>query len=195
MNNNKHIINHRLMNKQLKVDFSRHIIKSLEKSFSSIVMTTSFGQYSAVMLNLVYSLIPGITVINIKLKNESSNTARHREKLMRMFDYKYEITEDIGDITKAELFRKLIKEKKPNALLSGVLWEETKTRRGFEYIMHDRNLAIYRVHPLLHWREKDLSDYLCDYGLPENKGHTDSYKEKSPALECGIHNFVNGDGI
>ncbi len=182
------------LNYELKENLTREVIGHACRMFGDgLVMSSSLGRYSAVMLHLATSEVPGIPVINIRLRDETERTKRHREELRERFVLNLKVF-DVWD-DKAQTLRHALQTLDVRALLSGVLWGETKNRAGFEYFMDDRSFNVQRVYPLLHWKEGDLIHHIRRNGLPENEDYVDSFKECSEQKECGLHLFQDGGGI
>ncbi len=188
------MVDYRKMNCALKENLSVEVLRRARELFpAGLVMSSSLGRYSAVMLHLATSLIPDIPVINLRLGEETLPTRRHREEMkkrLRLNLKVYDIRED-----KAGALRHALQDLDARALISGVLWEETENRAAFDYFMDDRTFGIRRIYPLLHWKEADLLHYTLRNKLPLNEDYTDSFKEESEKKECGIHLFRDGAGI
>jgi len=182
------------LNFKFKIDFTLQLLKHAKQKFpEGLVMSSSLGRYSAVMLHLASTQIPGIPVINIRLDEETASTKKHREQLSKRLDLNLRIFDIRRD--KAETIKHAFNTLGARALISGVLWGETEHREGFEYFMEDETFGVQRVYPLLHWKQKDLEQYIETYKLPINQDYVDSFKENSEKKECGIHIFQNGGGI
>ncbi|MEF8787635.1 MAG: phosphoadenosine phosphosulfate reductase family protein [Planctomycetota bacterium] len=191
-------MNQKTINRHLKESFSRQVVQRIVDSVDSVVMSSSFGRYSAVMLHLVHSECGGCPVINIKLGDETAETERHRKRMQDKLDLDLRLYSRQEGESKADTFERALDNLNADALLSGLLWEETDHRKQFEYVMFDRDSDIYRVHPVLHWRHSDQEAYCRKYELPVNRDYYDPHKEESEKKECGIHVFdyeQDGSGI
>ena len=192
------MIDQQTMNRRLKESFSREVLQRITDTLDCVVMSSSFGRYSAVMLHLVTSQLGGCPVINIKLGDETEETERHRQRLQKRLDLDLRLyTRNEGE-SKADTFERALDNLDAEALISGLLWGETSHREQFEYIMFDQDSDIYRVHPVLHWRHRDQHAYCRDNDLPINEHYYDPHKEESEKKECGIHLFdyeQDGSGI
>lgn len=190
--------NIQLQNLQLKKQFTYRVLEHVRDTFGGLVMSSSFGEHSAAMLHIVTSRMPDIPVVNVRLGGESESTERHRQKLTEMLDLNLHVYNETEDQSKSEVFDYALKDVGTRTLLSGLMWEETQHRRDFEYVMFDKDEEIHRVHPILHWKERDIMVYLKKNGLPVNVGYYDPNKEESEKKECGIHVFdyqQEGSGI
>jgi phosphoadenosine phosphosulfate reductase len=185
-------------NRSLKESFSRDVMRLVRTSYEGVVMSSSFGKYSAVTLHLVTSHMPDVPVINIKLGEETPETEEHRNQLQAMLDLDLRIYAEHEGESKAHVFSHALRDVGAKTLISGLMWEETRHREDFEYIMYDEDAGLYRVHPLLHWRGDDLEAYCRLHDLPVNTNYYDPNKEESEKKECGIHVFNyerDGSGI
>lgn len=190
--------NIQLQNLQMKMKFTYDVLDHIRGTFEGLVMSSSFGEHSAAMLHLVTSRMPDIPVVNVRLGCESESTERHREKLTKMLDLNLHVYDETEKQSKAEVFDYALKDVGTRTLLSGLMWEETQHRRDFEYVMFDKDEQIHRVHPILHWKERDIMVYLKKNSLPVNVDYYDPNKEESEKKECGIHVFdyqQGGSGI
>ncbi len=182
------------LNLEFKEKFTVQLLRSAKELFAGgLVMSSSFGRYSAVMLHLATSQIPETPIINMRLDGETEATKRHREHLQERLNLNLKIF-DI-DCDKAFTLKNALEALEARALISGVLWEETENREGFEYFMDDRTFGVQRIYPLLHWKQQDMVHYIRVHNLPINHDYTDSFKDRSDKKECGIHLFRDGAGI
>lgn len=190
--------NVQLENMRWKKEFTVSILNRVKDSYSRVVMSSSFGKHSAAMLHLVTAEIPDIPVVNVKLGTETRTTERHRKELEKRLNLDLHVYEETEDKGKADIFNEALMDIGAETLVSGLMWRETRHREGFEYVMRDRDMDLYRVHPILHWKEKDVVWYLKNHSLPVNADYYDPNKEESEKKECGIHVFdyqTEGSGI
>lgn len=179
-----------LVNQKLN-DFEA--IKLIEWSASvfgdRLVMTTSFGIQSAVMLHLVTRLIPHIPVIwidtgyfppetyqfaekltqklNLNLKvYQSSMSPGHMEALHGKLWEKNDLESlNLYDyIRKVEPMQQALKELNAQAWLAGLRSNQTTHRQTLGRLVKHRD--IYKIHPILHWHSRDIYQYLTTHNLP-----------------------------
>lgn len=188
------MLDYKELNIELKESLSRKVLVSARNIFShGLVMSSSLGRYSSVMLHLATSLIPGLPVINLRIKDETESTREHRKQLKKVLGLNLCVF-DVQD-DKAMALKDALKHLKAGALISGVMWEETQNRAEFDFFMQDTTFDVQRVYPLLHWKKRDLEYFTRKHRLPQNEDYRDSFKECSDKKECGIHLFENGGGI
>lgn len=61
-----------------------------------------------------------------------------------------------------------IRKYKIEAIIAGIRWDEHKTREKEGYFSLRKEPRHYRVHPILHWSEKDIWDFILDNRIPYN---------------------------
>jgi len=181
-----------------------------EKFGGGLVLSTSFGMYSAVMLHLVKTVCPEIRVIFVDTGYLTPQTYRFKKHLSELFGLavhtyiprrtRAELEAIDGAIpdnsagweglyrvareVKVEPLERALDELKATAWISGVMKGETADRKKFDFIMR-RSDGLYKIHPVLDWDSKDSYRYLTGNGLPFNNEYTDIFKPDSK--ECGIH--------
>jgi len=166
-----------------------------------LVMTTSFGTYSAVMLHLVRHHAPETVIISVDT-GHNAETLAFAEKLITQLDItveRYRIPapppvthqpaetpEEYLQRTKVDILEQALKAHDTKAWMSGVQRNETDHRKEFQYLMQ-RADGLYKFHPLLDWDSRRLFSYCKAHGLPINDDYFDPAKGKDQKQECGIH--------
>ena len=154
-----------------------------------LVMTTSFGIQSAVMLHLVTKLIPHIPVIWIDTGYFPPETYQFAEKLTRKLNLNLKVYQssmsqarmealygklweqnDVESlnlydyIRKVEPMQQALKELNAQAWLAGLRSNQTKHRQTLGRLVKHRD--IYKIHPILYWHSRDIHQYLTTHNLP-----------------------------
>jgi phosphoadenosine phosphosulfate reductase len=83
---------------------------------------------------------------------------------------------------KAEILQKLrirtisdvVKKYKWNALFTAVRWDENPARASEQY--YKKQADHWRVHPMLHWKEQDIWDYIKSHKIPYNPLYDQGYR-------------------
>lgn len=166
-----------------------------------LVVTTSFGTYSAVMLHLISRLNLDIPIISIDT-GHNEETRQFAEALIHRLGIKvarYAITPPDQEPSPAvetldEYLKRVKIDTLENALaehhakvwMSGIMKSETEHRRQFEILMQ-REDGLNKFHPILDWSTKELYTYCTAYDLPVNDHYHDLLKGKDQDKECGIH--------
>lgn len=154
-----------------------------------LVMTTSFGIQSAVMLHLVTQVIPDISVIWIDTGYLPPETYRFAEELtkklkLNLYSYQSDLTparmeavygklwqqDDLEALNRYDYLRKVepmnraLKELNATAVLAGLRRDQTNFRQQLQPV----NLQgeQYKILPILSWTSKDIYYYLQENNLP-----------------------------
>lgn len=156
---------------------------------SGLVMSTSFGIQSAVMLHLATQVIPKIPVIWIDTGYLPPETYRFAAELteklqLNLYVYQSEISparmealygklwekEDLASLNRYDQIRKVepmqraLKELQATAWLAGLRRDQTQHRQTLNTVTFQG--SYYKVHPILNWNAKDVYEYLTRYNLP-----------------------------
>lgn len=166
-----------------------------------LVLTTSFGTYSAVMLHLVRHHAPDTVIISVDT-GHNAETLAFAEKLISQLHItveRYRIPappavtslptetpEEYVQRTKVDVLEQALKNHDTKAWMSGVQRNETDHRREFQFLMQ-RADGLFKFHPLLDWDSRRLFAYCKAHGLPINDDYFDPAKGKDQKQECGIH--------
>ncbi len=156
---------------------------------NSLVMSTSFGIQSAVMLGLVTRVIPNIPVIWIDTGYLPAETYRFAEQLTERLSLNLQVYQsplsparmealygrlwEVGtveafnrydQIRKVEPMQRALKELGARAWLTGLRSQQTDHRKTLERITVQA--SRYKLLPILHWHSKDIYTYLKKHDLP-----------------------------
>lgn len=154
-----------------------------------LVMTTSFGAHSAVMLHLVTSVLPEIPVIWIDTGYLFPETYRFAEQLTERLDLNLQVYQSPMSAARMEaLYGKLWQAEDPKILsrydfvrkvepmqralgdlnvaawLAGLRRDQTDFRRSLPRIQLQGN--VHKLFPILNWTSRDLHRYLEAHELP-----------------------------
>lgn len=154
-----------------------------------LVMSTSFGIQSAVMLHLVTQIIPTIPVIwvdtgylpaetyrfageladrlNLNLKiYQSPLSPAHMEALYGQLwaQESVEALDRYDQIRKVEPMQRALHELNATAWLAGLRKGQTDFRETLQHIMYQGE--HYKIYPILKWSSREVYDYLTAYDLP-----------------------------
>ncbi|MBE9059623.1 phosphoadenylyl-sulfate reductase [cf. Phormidesmis sp. LEGE 11477] len=160
------------------------------KTFGNrLVMSTSFGIQSAVMLGLVTEVIPDIPVIWVDTGYLPAETYRFAEQLTQRLSLNLKVYQSplsparmealygrlweegtveafnqYDAIRKVEPMNRALAELGARAWLTGLRSQQTEHRRTLDRI--DEQAGRYKLLPILHWHSKDVYDYLKAHDLP-----------------------------
>ena len=163
-----------------------------------LVLTTSFGIQSAVMLGLVTSVVPDMPVIWIDTGYLPPETYRFAQQLTERLSLNLKVYQspmsparmealqgrlwEVGTveafnrydaIRKVEPMQRALKELEATAWLTGLRSKQTEHRQTLDRIGMQENR--YKLLPILHWTSKDVYDYLKTNNLPYHPLWTEGY--------------------
>ncbi len=155
-----------------------------------IVMSSSFGAESAVMLHLAHVAKPDIKIIFVNTGYLFPETHQFMEELRKRFNlnvWTYRTRNDpiaylqkAGEdnpamrrnrdaccaVNKEEPFARALKELKPRAWLRGIRGNQNKHRAGAQFIEWSARDSCYVISPLLRWTGREIHAYLKKHDLP-----------------------------
>ena len=154
-----------------------------------LVMSTSFGIQSAVMLGLVTSVVPHIPVIWVDTGYLPAETYRFAEQLTERLSLNLKVYQSpisparmealygklweagtveafnqYDRIRKVEPMQRALSDLGATAWLAGLRASQTDHRKTLGRI--GQQAGRYKLHPILHWSSKDVYDYLKANDLP-----------------------------
>ncbi len=154
----------------------------------SLVLSTSFGVQSAVMLHLVSRLIPGIPVVFIDTGYLFPETYRFAETLTARLDLNLKVyhplksaahqeavygrlwekgltgLEQYNRMNKVEPMNRAVKELGAAAWLSGLRRHQSGSRRDRKPA--EKQHRVWKVYPIIDWDDRAVYEYLSENGLP-----------------------------
>ena len=179
-----------VINQQLQDSTAPQIIEYAAQTFGNgLVMSTSFGIQSAVMLHLATRIIPDIPVIwidtgylppetyrfaeqlteqlklNLKVYQSSISPARMEALYGRLWDQNdVEAFNRYDQMRKVEPMQRALGELQATAWLAGLRSDQTDHRKSLDIV--NRQGELYKLLPILRWTAKDVYEYLQAYDLP-----------------------------
>ena len=153
-----------------------------------LVLSTSFGIQSAVMLHLVTSLIPDIPVIfidtgylfpetyrfaetlrerlnlNLKTYLPLQSAAQQEALYGKLWEQGLPELERYNKINKIESMNRAVKELNAVAWLSGLRRNQSSTREN--RAVAEKQNKIWKIYPILDWSDRDIYKYLTENNLP-----------------------------
>lgn len=195
-------------NRELKDKTPEEIIAWALPLTENRVVTTSFGIYSAVLLNTFHNNDKDIRVIWCDTGYNTPDTYRHSQYLIEKLGlniHKYsplqtsaytdatlgipEVTDpkhaEFTEIVKLEPFRRAFKELNPEMWFTNIRVRQTEYRKSKDILSVSKE-GILKVSPFYYWSDEDLNDYLTAHNLPKNNSYFDPTKVLNNR-ECGIH--------
>jgi len=156
---------------------------------SGLVMSTSFGIQSAVMLHLVTQIIPQIPVIWIDTGYLPQETYRFAEELSQRLSLNLKVYQSLlsparmeaiygrlwevgtlealnlyDQIRKVEPMQRALQDLQATAWLAGLRKNQTDYRKQMNVV--EQQGTLYKISPILHWNSRDIYKYLTAHDLP-----------------------------
>ncbi|MEL6248030.1 MAG: phosphoadenylyl-sulfate reductase [Cyanobacteria bacterium J06554_6] len=178
------------LNQTLKDVTAPALVEWAAKEFDSgLVMSTSFGIQSAVMLHLVTQVVPSMPVIwvdtgylpaetyrfadqltqrlqlNLKVYQSPLSPARMEALYGRLWEqHNVEALNRYDQIRKVEPMQRALQELNATAWLAGLRAGQTTHRQTLGRV--GRQNGCYKVLPILNWHSRDVYQYLTQHELP-----------------------------
>lgn len=169
---------------------AKRIIEWADATFGpGLVLSTSFGIQSAVMLHLVTQVIPKIPVIWVDTGYLPPETYRFAEELTERLDLNLKVYQspmsparmealhgrlwEAGTVEalnlydrmrKVEPMQRALRELNATAWLAGLRRGQTDHRKSLSVI--EQQSGLYKILPIITWTAKDIYEYLMAYDLP-----------------------------
>ncbi len=201
-------LNLKYLNKKLKNKKPEEIIDWALSLSKKRYLTTSFGKYSAVILNAFFNKDKKINVIWCDTGYNTEETLQHATNLIDKFElnmYVYKPLnsktstdatmglstinnpklDEFTEIVKLEPFRRAIQEHNPDVWFTNIRKRQTEYRSSKNILSYSKD-GILKVSPFYYWTDKELDNYLEDFSLPKNETYFDVTKVLTNR-ECGLH--------
>lgn len=192
-------INLEALNHRLADEDATAIVKwGVETFGEGLVMSTSFGIQSAVMLHLVTQIYPDIPVIWVDTGYLPSKTYKFADELTRRLKLNLKVYQSpmsparmeaiygqlwakndleslnlYDKIRKVEPMQRALKDLNAKAWLAGLRSNQTDHRKTLGYVGRQGNL--YKILPILDWNARDVYYYLQTHNLPYHPMFDEGY--------------------
>lgn len=154
----------------------------------TLIMTSSFGAESALMLHLVTRIVPRIPVVFLDTGYLFPETYQFAEELTKRFDLDLRVytprytaarlealfgrlwegddkdIERYGWITKVEPMDRALRELGARAWIAGLRRTQTEFRKQLRVV--ELQDGIIKVHPILAWSKEKVRRYMAEHDLP-----------------------------
>lgn len=183
-------LNLNTVNESLAIAQPDSVIEWAKDTFGAqLVMSTSFGIQSAVMLNLVTQIIPDIPVIWVDTGYLPPATYRFAETLTQQLKLNLKVYQSTisparmealhgqlwtkgtveslnfyDQMRKVEPMQRALNELNSQAWLAGLRSQQTEHRSNLQRVMQQGE--IYKLYPILPWTVEDVDHYLKYHNLP-----------------------------
>ncbi|MGA2017059.1 MAG: phosphoadenylyl-sulfate reductase [Opitutaceae bacterium] len=159
-----------------------------ERFGDSLVVSTSFGAQSAVMLHMVTRIVPGVPVIfvdtgylfpetyrfadelsarlrlNLKVYRAAETPAWIEARHGRLWEQGEKGIDAYNQIVKVEPMRRALSELGARAWLAGLRRTQSSTRDRLPVVSIQDGRA--KILPIVTWTDRDVHRYLAENGLP-----------------------------
>ena len=157
---------------------------------SDLLMSSSFGAESAILLHMASQAAPRIRVIFVDTGYIFRETHEFMESLRRRFDLNvlvYRTRNDPAEylrragetdptwrnnidaccaVNKNEPFERAMRELRPRAWLRGIRRAQAPTRKDRKFIERSDRFRCYAISPLLNWTGRETYAYMKQHNLP-----------------------------
>jgi phosphoadenosine phosphosulfate reductase len=164
----------------------------------SVILSSSFGAESALMLHLVTRVLPKVRVVFLDTGYLFPDTYRFAEQLRERFDLDLRVyapaistarqealwgqlwnggqeeLERYQLINKVEPMQRALRELGARAWLAGLRREQTKFRAGLKPL--ELQDGVFKVHPILNFTREDVRQYMAKHELPYHPLHALGYR-------------------
>jgi phosphoadenosine phosphosulfate reductase len=155
-----------------------------------LIMSSSFGAESALMIHLATRVLPNIRIVMVDTGYLFPETHRFMEELRLRLDLNVWIYRTKNDpiaylhqageenpawrkdidaccgVNKNEPFERAMKELKPRAWLRGIRRNQADTRKNRQIVEWSPRYECYAISPLLNWTGREIWDYMKQHDLP-----------------------------
>ena len=171
---------------------------------SDLVMSSSFGAESALLLHMATRVKPDIKIIFVDTGYLFPETFQHMEALRRRLDLNVWVYRTRNDpiawlhhageenanwrkdvdaccaANKVEPMVRAMKELAPRAWLRGIRRNQAETRKAARFIEWSGRYNCYAVSPLLNWTGREIHAYMKKHDLPYHP----LYEKGYPSIGC-----------
>jgi phosphoadenosine phosphosulfate reductase len=176
------------LNREALEEATRAQVAWADRVFGShLIVSTSFGIQSAVILHLVSRMLPSIPVVFVDTGYLMPETYRYAAELTELLELdvrRYAAAEtpaemerrvgklwehDLDEyhrIRKVEPMRRALADLDARAWIAGLRADQTTFRATLDSVTFQD--GIFKVHPILRWRSQDVYYYMEHYGLPQH---------------------------
>ncbi len=153
-----------------------------------LILTTSFGVQSAVMLHLVTRVVPEIPVVfidtgylfpetyrfaeelaeklklNLKVYTPQMTAARQEALFGKRWEQGVDALKQYNLVNKVEPMDRAVRELGAVAWLAGLRRSQASTREALPVVQQQNRVT--KIHPIIDWDNRTVHRYLTEHGLP-----------------------------
>ncbi len=174
-----------------------------------IMVSTTFGPFSAVILHMVSQIKADMPVVWVDSGYNTDETYKTAEKIIKDLklnmhiytpritaarrnalmggvpDIDSELHEEFTRQVKLKPFQRALDDLQPELWLTAIRKEESAYRQTLD-VLTKRSSGVIRVAPMFFWTELDMEEYLYGNDLPQVEDYYDPTKAVH-GRECGLH--------
>ncbi len=171
-----------------KVSAEKRVAWALERFRPGIVLSTSFGVQSAVLLHMVtqqWADIPVVMVdtrylfpetyrfadalterlkLNLKVYRAEVSAAWLEARHGKLWEHGVEGIERYNQINKVEPMNRAMRELGAHGWITGLRRQQAKSRKEVGVLQKQKD--VVKIQPIIDWTDKMVYEYLKKYGLP-----------------------------
>ncbi|SHG27836.1 phosphoadenylylsulfate reductase (thioredoxin) [Fodinibius roseus] len=179
-----YLVNKEKINQSLSTKIVDARVAQVFNSFEGVLVTSSFGTTSAVLLHLVSRIRPDHPIYFIDTGYHFEETLRYKKRLTRLLDLnvidlrpdprRHAMTEqqqlwsqDAGRccrVNKVEPIKEI--KEKHDVWMSGLIGFQNRHRSTLRII--DRQDEMLKFYPLIDWGSSLVREYIAGHGLPQH---------------------------
>jgi phosphoadenosine phosphosulfate reductase len=189
---------------QSLVDGTRVLLERAVHDYKDVVYSNSLGAEAMVLMDIMAAHTPEIEIFTLDTGRLHDETLALLDRLERRYQRRIEVfypdaaqieqyVRDNGingfylgleerqsccHIRKVEPFKRAIAGHK--AWVTGVRREQSHERANGEAVVWDERYGLWKVSPMLEWKEEDVWDYIRARNLPYNPLHDKGF----PSIGC-----------
>lgn len=200
-----YLVNKEKINRSLSAKIVDARVAQVFNSFRDVLVTSSFGTTSAVLLHLVSRIKPGCPIFFIDTGYHFEETIAYKKRLSRLLDlnvidlrpdpsgHAKTLTEELWkdnpdkccEINKVEPLDRI--KGKYKVWMSGLIGFQNRHRNSLSILDDDNELI--KFYPFIDWDSSLVDEYIVTHGLPEHP-----LKEKGFASVGCTHCTTKGEG-
>ncbi|GAB4204309.1 MAG: phosphoadenylyl-sulfate reductase [Sandaracinaceae bacterium] len=187
------------INQELEGAPAEHVIRWARETFGAgLILSSSFGAESAMMLHLVTRIVPDIPVVfldtgylfpetytfaeeltqrfklNLKVYGPRMTAARQEALYGRMWEGSEEDLARYQQINKIEPMDRALRELGATAWIAGLRRQQTEFRKGLRVV--EPQDGVFKIHPILDWNRDDVRRYMIAHDLPYHPLYAYGYR-------------------
>lgn len=179
-----YLVNKEKINRSLSTKIVDARVAQVFNSFEKVLVTSSFGTTSAVLLHLVSRIRPKHPIYFIDTGYHFEETLLYKERLTRLLDLniidlrpdpdQHIMTEEqqlwsqnadrCCHVNKIEPIREV--KEKHNVWMSGLIGFQNRHRSTLRII--DKENEMLKFYPLIDWNSSLVQEYIIGHGLPQH---------------------------